>query len=102
MRNPARYAITYGLEGCYMPDSHAGVYEVHTRRELAHLIRELLSMYDMPASLFRDVRINRLWSFIKRHGSSTAHFHLSHGANALSFHGLTAEEYASESEEDAA
>lgn len=98
-RNVARYAITFGLQGCYMPDSHGGAFEVATRRELASLIRDELRVYDLPASLFREVRIRRLWSFIKSHGSSCAHFHLAHGPDVLSFHGLTEEEFQQQNEE---
>lgn len=92
-RPVARYSISFGLQGCYMPDSTSGPYAFHTRRELAEFIRNELRMYDLPARLFHEVRIRRLWSFIKTHGSSTAHFHLAHGHNALSFHGLTQDEY---------
>jgi hypothetical protein len=90
----ARYAITFGLQGCYMPDSHGGAFECTTRRKLADLIRDELRQYDLPAYLFRDVRIRRLWGFIRRYGSSTAHFSLCHGSNVLQFHGLTEQEYA--------
>ncbi len=88
----ARYSISYGLAGCYMPDSISGPYIVTTRRELAELIHDQLRMYEMPARLFRDANVRRLWRFITKHGSSMAHFNLQHGANALSFHGLTEEE----------
>lgn len=98
-RPVARYAITYGLQGCYMPDSHEGAYEFTTRRELAQFIRSELQVFGLPASLFREVRIARLWSFIKRHGSSTAHFHLAHGQCVLSFEGLTEEEFDQQAED---
>lgn len=97
-RPVARYAVTFGLQGCYMPYSHNGVFEVTTRRELAAFIREELRVCDLPACLFREVRITRLWAFIKRYGSSTAHFSLCHGSNVLQFHGLTEEEYTQQSE----
>jgi len=100
-KHPARYAITYGLDGCYMPDSHAGAFEVHTRRDLAALIKAELETYDLPASLFSDVKIRRLWSFIARNGSSSAHFTLRHKGNALCFSGLTEQEYAYATREDA-
>lgn len=92
-RNVARYSVTFGLRGCYMPDSVDGPAVFHTRKALAEFIREELRIYDLPAALFAEVRIRRLWSFIQRHGSSTAHFQLHHGANALEFHGLTEEEF---------
>jgi hypothetical protein len=53
----------------------------------------------MPASLMRDVKITRLWSFIKQHGSSTAHFRLVHKGYELAFHGLTEDEYNEQNEE---
>jgi hypothetical protein len=96
----ARYAVTFGLRGCYMPDSHDGAHIFTTRKELADFIRSELEMYDMPASLFREVRLRRLWGFITRHGSSTAHFALHHGANALEFHGLTEAEYDEQTREE--
>lgn len=99
-RNIARYTVTFGLRGCYIPDSVSGPFEAATRKALADDIREYLRVYDLPASLFREVKIRRLWAFIKRHGSSTAHFGLHHGANALEFHGLTEEEFNAASEEE--
>jgi len=89
----ARYAITFGLSGCYMPDSHGGAHEFTTRKELADMIRSELETYNMPASLFREVRIRPLWAHIKRHGASSASFSLIHGSNALEFHGLTEAEF---------
>jgi hypothetical protein len=90
---PYRYSVTYGLQGCYMPDSVSGPYVGSTRRELAGLIRDQLSMFDMPASRIREISINRVWAFIKHHGSSTAHFHIADGEhNVLSFNGLTEQE----------
>src|SRR5580658_9294018 len=98
MRNAARYGVTFGMEGLFMPDSHDGAHIFHTRRELATFIRSELEMYDMPKTLFGEVRIKRLWRFIERHGSSTAHFSLHHKGHELTFHGLTAAEYAKQSE----
>lgn len=99
-KHVARYAVTFGLAGCYMPDSHYGAVICATRRELATLIRDTLEMYDMPKSLFAQVKIRRLWRFIERNGSSVAHFSLHHGANALQFHGLTADEYAEQTRDE--
>ncbi|MCA3159986.1 MAG: hypothetical protein ING31_10425 [Burkholderiales bacterium] len=89
----ARYATSFGLSGCYLPDDHGAAVEFTRRRDLANFIRDELRMYDMPASLFREVRINRLWSFIKSKGSSCAHFRLCHKGHELAFHGLTEDEY---------
>jgi len=91
-RNIARYSISYGLSGCYMPDSVNGPYFAATRKELAALIRAELEFFDMPASLFREVHITRLWQFIRHNGSSVMHFQLNHKGNTLAFHGLTEEE----------
>ena len=99
-KHVARYAVTFGLQGCYMPDSHEGAHEFTTRRELASFIRNELRVFDMPASAFDRVGIRALWRFIKRNGSSAAHFSIAHGANALSFHGLTEEEFAQQNEEE--
>ncbi len=93
MKEPARYSVSYGLSGCYLPDSHSGPYAFWTRRELAAFIRHEIEFYEMPKALFREVRINRLWAFIKQHGSSSAHFRLVHGGYELAFHGLTEEEF---------
>lgn len=92
MKNPARFAVTFGLQGCFMPDWHGGAFEAATRRELAEIIRDTLRMLDLPADLFREVKIRRLWQFIQHHGSSSAHVFLHHGNNVLTFHGLTEDE----------
>ncbi len=88
----ARYAISNGLAGCYMPDSSNGPYAFATRRELASFIRGEIDFLDWPKSMFADVNIKRLWSHIVRHGSSVAHFSLQRGGYELAFHGLTEEE----------
>lgn len=89
----ARYAVTFGMDGCYMPDSHDGAWEFTSARDLASFIKGELEAYDMPACLFREVGFRRLWKFIKARGSSCAHFSLCHGGYSLSFHGLTEDEY---------
>jgi hypothetical protein len=100
-RHIACYAVTYGLSGCYMPDSHEGAHEFATRGELAEFIREELRIFDMPARLFADVHIrDQLWPFIKRYGSSSAHFRLVHEGCELAFHGLTEEEFQQQQSED--
>jgi len=92
----ARYAVNFGLEGCYTPESYSGPFKCDTRRDLAKFIREQLNLHDLPKSLFSEVHITRLWSFIKRHGSSTAHFTLYHRGMAFRFVGLTEEEFENE------
>ena len=96
----ARYSVAFGLRGCFMPDSYYGFFECSTRRELSDLIRSALEHYELPKSLFREVGVRRLWSHIKRHGSSVAHFSLRCEQYALSFHGLTEEELNRENEEE--
>lgn len=93
----ARYTVTNGLQGCYMPDNCSGPMEFYTRKALADNIRYELEQLDFPASLFGDVRIRNLWAFIKRNGSSCAHFSLYHNGYALEFHGLTEEEFEQQS-----
>lgn len=100
MAHVARYAVTFGLSGCYMPDAHEGAHEFSTRKALADFIRNELEVFDLPAYLFRAVRIRRLWSFIKRNGASSAHFALHHGANVLEFHGLTEDEFNDMAQDD--
>lgn len=85
----ARYSVSYGLAGCYMPDTVSGPLTFSTRRELAAFIRDELAAYDMPASLIREVRLRRLWGFVKQRGASVAHFSLEHRGYSLAFHGLT-------------
>ena len=96
----ARYTITSGLAGCYMPDSISGPREYTSRKALADAIRYEIEFQDWPANLFREVRIRNLWAHIKRHGSSRAHFSIQHGAHEIAFHGLTEEEYNEQSREE--
>ena len=99
MSKPARYAVTYGLSGCYMPDSHLGALEFSTRKELASFIRHELRQLEWPASMFSEVKIRKLWRFIARNGSSVAHFSLVREGYALSFYGLTRDEYREQAED---
>jgi hypothetical protein len=69
----ARYTVTNGLAGCYMPDN-VGTYEFRTRRELAKFIREQIEWLDWPANTFAQADLRRVWSYIARRGSSSAHF----------------------------
>ena len=100
MNQLARYAITTGLHGLYMPDSHLGAFEANTRRGLMDQIRYAIEFADFPKSSVREVKARRLWSFIKRHGSSTAHFTIVHKGQEIAFHGLTEEEFNQQSEEE--
>lgn len=87
-KNTWRYGVTVGMPG-YMPNSVDGPYTGNTRRELMALIRDTLAQYDFPASLIRDANIRRNWPTIERYGSSSAHIHLYHGNEVISFNGLT-------------
>lgn len=97
-RHIARYTITSGLAGCYMPDNNSGPQEYTTRKALADAIRYEIEFQGWPARMIREVKIRRLWSFIKRHGSSTAHFSIQRNGYEIAFHGLTEAEYAEQSE----
>lgn len=93
MKHAARYSVTSGLAGLYMPDNYSGPFCASTRRELMDWIRSELDMAGFPKSSIRQVKARRLWSFIKRHGSSTAHFAIYHGDREVAFHGLTEDEF---------
>lgn len=99
MKTIARYSVTSGLRGLYMPDNYSGPFLATTRRELMSQIRSELEMADFPKSAIRQIKARRLWSFIKRHGSSTAHFAIYHQDREVSFHGLTEEEYTAQESE---
>jgi hypothetical protein len=88
------FTLTYGLQGCYMPDSHMGPYVAHTRREIVEAVRDALAFYEAPKVAIKQVSWNRLWSQAKRHGTSSIHFCIATSKhNMLEFHGLTEEEY---------
>jgi hypothetical protein len=90
----AFYKTGFGLAGCYLDDNQGGAFEVNTRKQLADAIRDELAMYDLPASCFREANLRRLWGFIRNaRSASSATFYLHHGANVLTFYGLTEREY---------
>lgn len=93
MKNVARYSVHFGLSGCYMPDSHYGAFEATNRKDLAQTIRDAIAFYELPASLFAQARVTKLWNHIKQHGSSVAHFTLYHKNHALTFSGMTEDEF---------
>lgn len=99
-KHVARYTVTNGLAGCYMPDSNSGAMEFETRKELADMIRWNLDSLGWPLSKFHEVNIRRLWRHIAKHGSSGAHFSLSHKGYELAFHGLTEEEFNADQSKD--
>jgi len=73
--------------------------EFTTRRALSEFIRFELRSYEMPARLFQEVDIKRLWQAIQRHGSSSYGFSLYHKGNVLQFHGMTEYEFNASQEE---
>lgn len=89
----ARYTVTNGLAGCYMPDYNSGPMSFNTRRELAGFIRDEIERMEWPATMFAEVKIRRLWAFIAKNGSSVAHFSLQRNGYELAFHGLTEAEF---------
>jgi len=90
--NTAYYVFTSGLPGC-LPDYNSGAMAFTTRRDLSRAIRAELEILNYPKSCFADVCIEKLWGFIKRHGSSTAHRAVYHGDRVFEMHGLTESEY---------
>jgi hypothetical protein len=90
----ARYSVTSGLAGCYMPDNHSGPFSAATSKELADAIRCEIEMAEFPKSAIRQVRLRRLWRYIANHGSSVAHFSIQHAGREIAFHGLTESEFA--------
>ena len=88
------FSLTYGLQGCYMPDSHFGPYHCRTRGGIAYAIRETLATLDVAPSRIRQVALRRLWAQAKRTGTSSIHFAIATDAhNMLEFHGMTEAEY---------
>jgi hypothetical protein len=86
----ARYSVTFGLSGCYMPDSGPTLFTCRTRQALADVIRGELAIYAFPKSAFRQAGLKALWSFITKAGdASRAHFYISYKGNTLAFTGLT-------------
>lgn len=99
-RHIARYAVTTGLSGLYMPDCQHGAYEFTTRSQMADAIRELIEFMEFPKASFTQANIIRRWQFIKRYGSSVSHFAICHRQFEIAFHGLTEEEFNQMDQED--
>ena len=89
----ARYAITSGLAGCYMPDNGPSAIQCDTRRELANAIRYELEFLEFPKSAIRQISLRNIWGHIARHGPSVAHFSIQHKGREVAFHGLTDAEF---------
>lgn len=89
----ARYAVTFGLSGCYMPDDGPHTVEFTTRAALANFVRNELDRLEWPKGLFASANIKRVWRHIAEHGSSVAHFSIQYKSNELAFYGLTDEEF---------
>lgn len=95
------FTLTYGLQGCYMPDSHMGPYLATTRREIIQAVREALEFYEAPKSAIHQVAWKRFWAQAKRSGTSSIHFCIATDKhNMLEFHGLTEAEYAERENQD--
>lgn len=95
------YALTNGLAGCYMPDSHWGAYCSTRRKDLMAIIRDTLDMLDAPKSAIRQVKWRNVWHHAKRHGTSSLHFSIEISPGyVLSFHGLTEDEYNEQTRDD--
>jgi hypothetical protein len=96
-RHQALFTLTYGLQGCYMPDSHLGPYCVTRRKDLIEAVRDALTFYDVKNAKERLHSIfwrERVWPHIKQHGASSLHFCIpTDEHNMLEFHGLTTAEY---------
>lgn len=94
------FNLTFGLQGCYMPDSYYGPHAVSRRKDLVSAVRETLEMLldqegdRSVAGCMRQVDWTRLWSQAKRHGTSSIHFCIATSKhNMLEFHGMTEAEY---------
>jgi hypothetical protein len=100
MGTVARYSVTSGLAGCYMPDNCGGPREFTRRTDLADAIRYEIEFQEWPASCIKQVKLTDLWKFIKHNGSSSAHFAIHHKQYVIEFHGLTEDEYNQQVAED--
>ncbi|MBR1173880.1 hypothetical protein JQ617_07935 [Bradyrhizobium sp. KB893862 SZCCT0404] len=95
------FTISYGLQGCYMPDSHFGPFAVTRRKDLVNAMRDALEFYEAPKSRLREVSWSKLWSTAKRHGTSSVHFCIAtDDHNMVEFHGLTEAEFNEHNKED--
>ena len=96
------FALTNGLAGCYMPDSHWGEFAVTRRKDLIATVRDILDMLDAPKNAFKQVKWRNVWHHARRYGTSSLHFSIEiSDGYVLSFHGLTEEEYnAAQAERD--
>lgn len=92
-KHVARYTVTNGLAGCYMPDCHHGAIEFTTRKALADYIRYEIESLEFPANTFAQANLRNVWRHIARYGSSSAHFSIQHNGYELAFHGLTDAEF---------
>jgi len=109
MAKPATcyFTLTYGLQGCYMPDGHSGPYAVTRRKDLIAAVRATLNMLldqeedRAVEGCMRQINWTRLWSQAKRSGTSSIQFCIATSEhNMLEFHGLTEDEYNEQNVED--
>lgn len=94
------FNLTFGLQGCYMPDSSYGPHAVSRRKDMIGAVRDTLEMLldhegdRAVAGCMRQVDWRRLWSQAKRSGTSSIHFCIATGEHTmLEFHGMTESEY---------
>lgn len=99
-KHVAQYAVTIGLAGCYMPDSHLGAFQFDTRAELAAFIRSEIEGQGFPKYTLKQARLRDTWERIARHGSSVQHFRIEHDGREIAFHGLTNAEFDAMNDED--
>lgn len=92
-KHVARYAVTVGLAGCYMPDSHLGAFQFDRRANLADFIRSEIEAQGFPKSAFAQAGIRDIWERIARRGASCQHFSIEHDGREIAFHGLTDAEF---------
>jgi len=90
----ARYTITSGLAGCYLPNSASAPQAYHSRRELADAIRAEIEYQSFPKSAFAQAQVRNLWrKIVHVDSASSMHFSIEHGAYEIAFHGMTQEEF---------
>ena len=100
MTKPSYFGLSFGLAGCYMPDSHYGSFVVNTRRDMVATVRDALAFYEMPKSAIHQIKWLNVWRHAKRHGVSSLHFSIEHKGNCLAFSGMTEAEYEMANQDD--
>lgn len=95
------FALAYGLNGCYMPDSDYGSYAVTKRRDMLSVMREALEFYEFPKNSMNHISWRRLWRQTVNSGTSSVHFSIGNVNGAgVQFMGLTESEYNERNQDD--